>query len=361
MRRNNAPTLQDVADRAGVSVMMASVVLNGAQSSTRVAPATRERIKEIAAGLNYRRNEVARGLSRQSMNTIGVAAVVDGGEINFYFLEVLNGILEGAAAHGQNTTIFSLKDWTTDSARLPKFCDGRVDGMILIAPNIRVPETVARHTPFVILHGNEQEPNAYNLDIDNEGGAYAVTRHLIEAGHRDIALMPGGREVVGVRKRIEGSRRAFAESGLELQDSDIIEGNFSAWSGKQRTTQLLERQGERALPTAIICGSDAIAYGCMEVLAAHRIRVPEDISVTGFDDTLLARMTSPPLTTVRQPFREMGRCSVDKLLGQIVEGPCRKESTTETGDLGHNTGCAPRIQLFPAELVIRESVGPPRA
>jgi len=341
--------------------MMASVVLNGAQSSTRVAPTTRQRILEIAAGLNYRRNEVARGLSRQRMDTIGVAAVVDGGEINVYFLEVLNGILEGAASHGQNTTIFSIKDWTNDSARLPNFCDGRVDGIILIAPDIHAPETLSHHTPFVTLHGNEPEPQTYNLDIDNEGGAYAITRHLIELGHRDIVLLPGGREIFGVRQRIAGSRRAYAECGLELKASDIIEGNFSAWSGKLRTAHLLESRGERALPTAIICGSDAIAYGCIEVLAASGVRVPQDISVTGFDDTLMARMTSPPLTTVRQPFREMGRCAVDRLLVQIAGSAGTDESDPAEGDSDQAAEYSPRIRLFPAELIIRESVGPPRA
>jgi LacI family transcriptional regulator len=359
MKRSHAPTLQDVADRAKVSVMMASVVLNGAQSSTRVSPATRERILEEAARLGYRRNAVARGLSRQRMDTIGVTAIIDGGEINVYFLEVINGILEGAARHGQNTTIFSVADWQGDAQRLPGFCDGRIDGMILIAPDVLAPETLSHHTPFVTLHGNEEEPHTHNLDVDNEGGAHAMTSYLIAQGHRAIAHFAGNHGVLGVRRRIAGYRRAIEEAGLRFDEERVVPGNFSAWSGRQRAAQLLAEAGDRPLPTAIFCASDAIAYGCMEVLADAGVRVPADVSVAGFDDTLTARMTRPLLTTVRQPFRDMGRCAVETLLSLIGD---TEEGTAHAAPDGHpeppTEAC--RTQIFPAELVVRESVAPPR-
>src|SRR5579875_3451633 len=126
MRRGNAATLQDVAREAGVAAMTVSVVMNGARSATRVSDATRARIQEAAARLRYRPNAVARGLSRRRMDTIGVVTKMDLKEINLYFLEVLNGILEVAAQHGQNTTVFSVTDWQGDEKRLLQFCDSRV-------------------------------------------------------------------------------------------------------------------------------------------------------------------------------------------------------------------------------------------
>jgi len=359
MRRSNAPTLRDVADAANVSVMMASVVLNGAQSSTRVSASTRDAILEVAARLNYRRNAVARGLSRQRMDTIGVTACVGGDEVNFYFLAVLNGILEEAVRHGQNTTIFSLSHWLNEAHRLLDFCDGRVDGMILIAPDIQSPEKLSHHTPFVTIHGNESEPTTFNLGVDNEGAAYGITRYLVDQGHRRIVHFSGSPEHLEARQRIDGFRRALREAAIPCAESSIVHGTFSVASGRRQMAQLLERA--QPPPTAIFCGSDAIAAGGMEVLAGRGLHVPQDISIAGFDDSVMAGLTRPPLTTVRQPFREMGRCAVEKLLA-LIEGQ-------ESGPSGPAAEPRPEeepaaclhTRVFPTEMVIRETVGPPRA
>src|SRR5438270_442012 len=122
-----AATLADVGRAAGVSAMAASTVLNGAQTSSRIAPETRERILEAAARLRYRPNAAARALANRRMDTLGVAAVIDSGELNHYFLEVFNGILEAAARREQNVTVFALHDWGRDPARLHDLCDGRID------------------------------------------------------------------------------------------------------------------------------------------------------------------------------------------------------------------------------------------
>lgn len=357
MRRSNAPTLQDVAREAGVSAMTVSVVLNGATSSARVSEATRARILEAAAKLQYRRNAVAHGLSRSRMNALGVVATVEGGDPNLYFLEVLNGILAAAKEFRQNTTVFSLSNWEKEKRRIFQSCDGRVDGMILIAPLLSA-ETAREfpfHTPFVTIHSNLPLPHSCNLDVDNEGGAYAVVRFLIEQGHRHILHFAGDMAQAGVRQRCAGFLRALEEAGIPCGDESIVPGHYVVRSGKDRMEALLSRCSESDLPTAIFCASDAIAYGCLEALSATRLRVPEDISLAGFDDILTARMTRPPLTTVRQPFRRMGSRAVERLLEQIraeeemppvAEDAQLRESFTE---------------VFPVELVIRESVGPPRS
>ncbi len=123
---------------------------------------------------------------------------------------------------------------------------------------------------------------------------------------------------------------------------------------------MLDIADTRPLPTAIFCGSDAIAYGCMEVLADAGLQVPEDISIVGFDDTFMARMTRPPLTTVRQPFREMGRCAGAKLLLLISEPEIGATEGTDGVNADTPACVGSRSQVFPVKLVIRESVGPPR-
>ncbi len=362
MKRSTAATLEDVAREAWVSAMVASVVLNGARSSTRVSEKTRARILEAAARLHYRRNALALGLSRNRIDTIGVAATIDSSDVNLYFLEVLNGILGAAAEHGQSANVFSVFDWQRDQARLLEFCDGRIDGMILIGPHLDAAfaEALAHHTRFVTLHSNSALPNAYNLDVDNERGGYEATRHLLEQGHRRIAHFAANLDLVGAQQRLAGYRRALEEAGIAFEDSLVVPGQFNIDSGRQSMSALLERCASAPLPTAIFCASDAIAYGCMEVLTSHGIRIPDDISVVGFDDTMMARMTRPPLTTVCQPFRQMGRRAVELLLSQIHadEVPAAEENTPSALAAPGDDADSHTV-IFAVELVVRESTGPP--
>lgn len=360
MRRNNAATLQDIAREAGVTAMTVSVVLNGASSSTRVSEGTRSRINEVATRLRYRPNAVARGLSRRRMDTIGVCCTIDGTELNLYFLEVLNGILEANAEHGQNTTIFSVKDWSQDEAKLLAFCDGRVDGMICIGPKFSsaFAETLQHHTPFITLHSNEVLPHTHNLTVDDEGGAYAITNYLISQGHRRILHLSGqpdlteAQPLTGAQKRVVGYRRALAEAGIPTDDTLVVAGEFSVESGRERMAALLDALPATVLPTAIFCANDAIAYGCFEVLTNRGLRIPQDVSLAGFDDALTARMTFPPLTTVRQPFRQMGHAAVELLLPQIENKTTpQTKSSAEATDFSQD--------VFPLELIIRGSVSPP--
>lgn len=353
MRRSNAPTLQDVAREAGVSAMTVSVVLNGARSATRVSEATRARIIEVAQRLRYRPNAAARGLQRRRMDTLGVIALVDGGELNLYFLEVLNGVLEGAAARGQNTTIFSISNWEKDEARLRQFCDGRVDGMILIGPVMRdeVAESLLHHTPYVTIHDNSHRSYSWNLDIDNEDGAYQIVKHLIDQGHRRI-LHFTGLSHSGALERLAGYRRALAEAGIPLDDSLVIPCGFSESLGYRKMLELLDQARLDPLPTAVFGASDAIAAGCITALNQRNLRVPEAMSVVGFDDTLAARTTTPPLTTIRQPFRALGRRSVEMLLSQI-------EASAATHPDSESPELKPHTEVFAVELIQRGSVGPP--
>lgn len=336
-------TLADVGRAVGVSAMSASAVLNGSRTSTRISPETRNRILEEAARLRYRPNAAARALNRRQMSTLGLAAVVDSGELNAYFLEILNGVLEAAGRFNQNITVFTLHDWNLDAGRLADFCDGRIDGLILVAPVISESKSdiVPAHTPFVSLHSNNPIPGVIDIESDEEGGAFDIVSHLISQGHRDILHLAGPGGMEGSKRRLAGYQRALAAAKLG-KNAKVIESGFSTENGRSAIRAWMSKNAGGVMPTALFCANDAVALGCMEVLAQAGLRVPEDVSIVGFDDTLAARTSTPQLTTLRQPLRQMGARAVELLI--------KPETAPQTKG---------ELIIFPTQAVIRASVARP--
>ena len=332
--------------------MAASVVLNGARTSSSIAPATRDRILKAAARLRYRPNATARALANRRMNTIGVAAVIEEGVLNQYFLEVFNGVIEAASHRGQNTTVFTLHDWERDTLRLGGFCDGRIDGLILIAPLLTraAGRSLPTHTPFVSIHGNNPLKGVVNLESDEETGAFQVVSHLVAFGHRRILHLAGHKGLLGAERRIRGYKRALAASGIPFDRSLLVEAGYTHKEGYRAFDEWLQKHAGQPLPQAVFCSNDLIALGVLERMAEAGLRAPDDVSVAGFDDTLAARTTVPQLTTVRQPLRAMGSHAVEVLLSRVARQETRK-SDDEANPI-----------VFPVELVPRSSVGtPPKA
>ncbi len=343
-----AATLADVGRAAGVSAMAASAVLNNARTSSRISPATRDLILKAAAKLAYRPNAAARALADRRMHTLGVAAVIEDGELNHYFLEVFNGILEAATRHEQNTTVFTLHNWEHDTARLHGICDGRIDGLILVAPTCESAQVaLPAHTPFVAVHANAPLPNVANIESDEERGARELVRHLITLGHRRILHLTGPAGLLGTERRIRGYRQALKEARIPFDRDLLVPASFDTHQGRDAMNAWIQHHAGQPLPQAIFCANDGTAIGCLEALAGAGLRVPEDISVAGFDDTLAARSTVPQLTTVRQPLRAMGARAVELLLARI--GADKKSSAPVDAD------------VFATELVIRASTGAPPA
>jgi LacI family transcriptional regulator len=347
-----AATLADVGREAGVSAMAASTVLNGARTSSRISPETRQRIIEAAGKLRYRPNGAARALADRRMNTLGVAAVFDGNQLNQYFLEVFNGVVEAAARHGQNTTVFTLHDWHKDVERIPGFCDGRIDGLILIGPTFTLEalKLLPEHTPCISVHSNHNLPRLVNLESDEEKGAYDAVTFLIGKGHRRILHLAGPLDLVGAQRRVRGYKQALADAHIRFDPGLLLEANFNMESGFAALNTWMANPANTALPQAIFCANDNLAMGAMEALAKAGFRVPHDLSIVGFDDTLAARSTVPQLTTVRQPLRAMGIKAVELLIERIqsMHGDGVEKET--------------RNIVFPTELIIRSSVAqPPKA
>lgn len=349
--KQRAATLADVGREAGVSVMAVSAVINGARTSSRISDETRERILAAAKKLQYRPNAAARALADRRMNTIGVVTRVDSGELNHYFVNIFNGILEAAAKRRQNTTVFSLVDWHQDSGLLQTICDGRIDGVILIAPQFDESDRVfvPDHTPFVTIHANIDVPHSVNLESDEEKGAREMTEYLISLGHRRIMHITGPMAFRGSQRRFAGYQTALQKAGIALDPTLIVNSNFGADGASQQLSAWMAEHAGEAMPTAIFCGNDAMAIGCSAALAENGVRIPEDCSIAGFDDIILCRSTIPPLSTIRQPLREMGIQATETLLRMIEER------------LSATSSVHARNVTFDTECVIRGSTAAPAA
>ncbi|MDQ8201927.1 LacI family DNA-binding transcriptional regulator [Pelagicoccus sp. SDUM812003] len=343
--RKRAPTLADVGRAAGVSAMAVSAVLNGASSSVRISEETQKRIRKAAKELNYRPNIAARALVNRRMNTLGVFFVVEDHELNNYFLAVFNGIIDAASKYQQNVTVFTLDTWSDAKSQLEKAFDGRIDGMILIAPVVTAEfaSGLDPNIPAVSLHANAEVDGMINIESDERTGAREMVELLLRKGHRRVMHLSGPRGLIGVERRIDGYREALQAQGVKPEEKLLVSTDYSEEGGRSKMRAWLKKNQGLDLPDAIFCANDSIALGCIEALAEAGIRVPDDVSVCGFDDTLIARATVPQLTTVRQPLKAMGAEAVDILMKRISNG----EDAIK--DLG-------KVVVHPTVLVERSSV-----
>lgn len=300
--------------------MAASAVLNGAKTSARTSAETRARVIAAAERLRYQPNATARALVRGRANAVGIVVSGQdlGAETNIYFLEVFIGVIEGATRAGQTTCVFTLRDWDEAARRIPTLCDGRIDGMILVAP--RLPSDVSlwmpAGIPFVSVHADRTIAGVVNVQSDDEAGAFAMVSHLLALGHRRILHVGGPVGVTGAEQRIEGYLRAHAAAGVKPPPGHVLRSPFTTEGGRQTLQGWLRSCRGDPWPQAVFAANDAIALGCIETLAARGLRVPADVSVVGFDDSLLARAAQ--IATVRQPLREIG-CRALEVLVQRVE------------------------------------------
>jgi len=316
---NKVPTLLDVARAAGVSKMAASAALNGSQGSTRVSVETRERVIAAAKELRYRPNANARALTYRRTDAIGFVTTLMGHQPNTYCMEVLDGVVQGAVAAHQSTVIFTLGGWDEAPTRIPALCDGRVDGLIVLAPRLEddgqtwLPE----HTPMVSVHASgDWCTGGVNVESDEEGGAYEMVRRMLALGHRRILHVGGPLGYPGADRRFDGYLRAHVDAGVTPPPNHVARASFSAEGGREAMEAWLQRHRGELLPEALFAGTDDIAVGCMEVLAARGLNIPRDISVVGVDHTVIARTLH--MAAVRQPLHEMGHRAVEVLMQLVM-------------------------------------------
>ena len=297
-------TITDVAKQAGVSMKTVSRVLN---NEPNVAKKTRERVLEVAKELRYSPNLAARGLA--SSKSYLIALIYDNSPSPNYIAPVQRGAIDACRKNGFHLVVEPL-DLAADQAseeverlleRLP------VDGIILTSPlcdNLEVLAILKRlKIPYVPI-----SPTLPNLDMsavkmDNTQAAQEMTEYLISEGHKDIGIITGHSNHNSSALRYKGFENAMVNAGLTLNPDWIVEGDFSFRSGVQAAEALL---GKGPKPTAVFACNDDMAAGVVSVANQMGLSVPKDISVGGFDDTPLATIITPQLTTIKQPIHQMG-------------------------------------------------------
>ena len=311
---------------------------------------TRDRILKAMHDLDYQPSAIARGLTRRKMEAIGVVFYTHSTTplvTAAYFGDILGGLLHTAMLARQSITLFTELNCTDPTENLNTYCDGRCDGLIFAGPpsSEEMVEALRRkHTPFVFLSDLPLAADVSCVDVDNVASAACAVEFLVGQGHRRIAFFGGDPEVTSSRQREQGYRQALLGAGLGQDESLILPGRYSSESGHARTCRLMQLAAQKFddAPTALFCANDEIAVGAMSALSDMGLRVPEDVSIIGFDDSSAASAVRPALTTIRQPFQELARHAVELLLAQIQN----RDSVEE------------RI-LLPTSLVVRDTVSTP--
>jgi len=334
-----AATIADVARRAGVSTATVSRVLAGLG---RASPETQARVLAAARYLDYRPSAVARALKRRSTLTFGL--IVTDIE-NPYFPQLVRAVEDAARAEGYSVLLCNADDDPEREAfYLELLVERRVDGLIIAASSLGVRHIewlAAPPLPVVLVNTDAPDVDLPSITSDNRDGGRQSAVHLLELGHRRFGyLMPPPRNV-DAPVRLAGVRDALSEAGLSQERLVVVAGAPLVGGGEAATFELLDRAPGT---TAIIGYNDLMAIGSMRAVRQRGLRVPQDVSVVGFDDVALAAYVDPPLTTIAQSTAEMGRWAVDWL----------------TGALRSRDAVGPRSVLVPVRLEARGSSGPAR-
>ncbi|MBA8815758.1 DNA-binding LacI/PurR family transcriptional regulator [Microbacterium halimionae] len=306
-----APSIRDVARLASVSHQTVSRVLNDHPS---IRPETRERVLQVMAQLQYRPNRAARALVTSRSQTLGVLA---SSATQYGPASSIAAIEAAARARGYwvSTANIDASDPESIAAGLSHLMAQNIEGLVVIAPQVRVFRALAMHelnVPYVTLQSTDLEPEN-NLTVDQVAGARLATRHLIELGHRQIYHLSGPQDWIEAEARMRGFLEEM--SANDIATTAPILGDWTADFGFFVGRELLRIRDF----TAIFSSNDQMALGLIHAVRDAGLDVPGDISIVGFDDIPEAAHFWPPLTTVRQDFAELGRRCVDLLLGSATE------------------------------------------
>ncbi|MDA9777036.1 LacI family DNA-binding transcriptional regulator [Rubripirellula sp.] len=306
-------TIQDIARVSGVSKSTVSRVLNG---KVAVNPEKEKAVHKAIERLGFQPNILAQSLASGRSSTVGVLTQMIGSP---FYDAISQGLIAAFSGTGYSP-IFADGRWHQSEQRdaLKTLVGRRVDGVIVIGGTIsslQISE-ITRELPVLLVARKCDAGDLRSFSIDNDLGAYIATRHLVSNGHRSIAMIKGLADHADAKARLEGYRRALADSGLPFDERLVVEGDFSAVSGVNAVEQLVQR---KVSFTAIFAANDLTAYGARLALSRVSKRVPEDIAIIGFDDQMESSFTTPPLSSVRQPAREMGERAAGAILA-LIEG-----------------------------------------
>jgi LacI family transcriptional regulator len=331
------PTSHDVARRAGVSQPTVSRAL---RDDPNVSAQTRRLVRSAAAELGYILSQRGRSLSTRHSGQIGI---VVSDLANPFYLEVLDTVHHVLARDGMRMLVLTPDE--DDDAFLPRLLDGSLDGAILTTTTLdsKLPAELARRDfPFVLLNRAVDDAPGDVCVVDNVAGARLAAAELVRLGHREIAALFGPQTTSTGRDREAGFRQVLAEAAIELGPARSRRGPFDFTYGHDGTLELLETH-----PTAIFCGNDVVAIGAYNALRSRGVRLPDDLTLIGFDDIAMAAWSVFELTTVRQDIGRLVQRSTEMLLERIAQR-----------DAG-GPELPPRHVVLPPTLVKRATHGPP--
>ncbi|BBH22883.1 LacI family transcriptional regulator [Paenibacillus baekrokdamisoli] len=319
----------DVAKKAGLSVVTVSRVLNGAES---VREKNRQKVLDVIKELHYRPNAAAQSLASGKTGIIGLIMTTLQDSFFDAVVKEVNDILE---QHGYFLAVSVSQGIQSEESHY-LIQEDRVDGLILLSPieeDNYIVEMKRRKIPYVLIDNQKSDNDTYSITIDNYQGGYTAARHLLDLGHTSIAHLSGNEMFRATSDRRNGFLQALQE--VKLEPFEILLGDYDIEFGYQSAKRWVS---EGTLPSAVFAGDDFIAIGVINALMEAGIRVPEQVSVIGYDDQDIASKLRPYLTTIRQPGDRIGVAATDMLLKRIA-GTMKRSSN---------------LQLAP-ELIVRDS------
>lgn len=330
-------TLDDIAAQAGVSRATASRVLN---DRPHVRDEVRERVWQVIQETGYRPHPVARSLASQRTGIIGlvIPRTTEGFFTDPYFPHLTQGIAYTCNEYDYIISLFLIQTQEDERKLYPRISQGLLDGVIVQVGTIGdqfIAALLQGTIPSVVAGRPQHHPEASYVDVDNVAGAYNAVMHLLQLGRERVATITGDMGTTAGLDREKGYRRALQKRGISVNEDWIVHGDFTEISGYYGMQRLLSHK-----PDAVFAGSDTMAMGAIRAIKQAGLSVPEDIAIVGYDDLPPARMTSPSLTTIRQPIHRFGVKAVEILLDVIENG---KEPARQI--------------VFDTKLIVRESCG----
>lgn len=352
-------TIGDIALKAGVSIATVSRVLNNKRY---VNPETRERVLRVVEEAGFVPNVIASGLASGRSRFLGI--VVPSFAWSF-IPDIMYGVSAAIAGTQHELLLYTLD-------HIPHDQSGRDDlisrilfpkvtaGLLAIFPGLWAESIIRLHRdekiPVVMIDDQREPSDLPWINADNRGGAYAAVRHLIAHGHQRIAHIEGPMNYLCSRERYEGYRQAMAEAGLTIDPALVLEAQFGQEDGQAAAHKLFALPPDQR-PTAIFSGNDGMAYGALAAAEQCGLRIPEDVALVGFDDFSASSLVRPALTTVKQPFHEMGRKGIELLLSLIEASQDTTASAAHAPDLKQQVTTIPQHIQLETKLIVRASCG----
>ena len=349
-------TMSEVAAKAGVSQATVSFVLGGRADRLKISRQTRERVLGAARDLGYQRNQLARAMVTGKSRIIGLLTTPHSSD---NIVRIMTGAMEAASEHNYLLKVVHLSYGGVDEATITRCLEWRLSGAMVVGlseeAHLRLNEALREAgIPVTVIDNVPAVSWGVRVSSDDARGIRQVVSHLTALGHRHIAFI-GGRPGPLSEWREQSFREALADAGLSTPDHWIRAASWGDQEIMETQARALFAESGHRLPTAVVCSADTIAMVVIRVARSQGMRLPDDLSVTGYSNANLSEYADPPLTTVDQSFDQMGRAAALQIVG-LAESVEKSDAdgVGEHNDNGH------RAILLPTRLIVRGTTAPPR-